>query len=187
MHITAPPIAWWKMFLCSHCPRSTLDYCPSGFFSRVHVTPLHKLWEGTLPTPQPCCSVLLTCSGTSSESTFLVKWITSYFSQSLSAVHCTCQAVLYATASYFLSATVLCSSLEYHSQMVSDAVKRVIKQGKVSVHYLFLLCFIVHDIRWFCTTELFTRSFTFLAFQDCRNYYSSSNFFYNLNLAPISE
>lgn len=28
---------------------------------------------------------------------------------------------------------VLCCSLEYHSNMVSDAVKRVIKQGKVSV------------------------------------------------------
>ncbi len=33
-----------------------------------------------------------------------------------------------------LSVTVLCCSLEYHSQMVSDAVKRVIKQGKVSVY-----------------------------------------------------
>lgn len=36
-------------------------------------------------------------------------------------------------SSHFLIVTVLCCSLEYHSQMVSDAVKRVIKQGKVSV------------------------------------------------------
>lgn len=37
------------------------------------------------------------------------------------------------TCSHILSFTVLCCSLEFHSQMVSDAVKRVIKQGKVSV------------------------------------------------------
>lgn len=34
---------------------------------------------------------------------------------------------------HLLYVTVLCCSLEYHSHMVSDAVKRVIKQGKVSV------------------------------------------------------
>lgn len=43
----------------------------SPLFFRVHATPLHKLWEETLPTPQPCCSVLLTCSGTSSEWTLV--------------------------------------------------------------------------------------------------------------------
>lgn len=35
-----------------------------------------------------------------------------------------------------LIAPVLCCSLEYHSHMVSDAVKRVIKQGKVSLFVL---------------------------------------------------
>ena len=35
------------------------------------------------------------------------------------------------SSGHILIVIVLCCSLEYHSQMVSDAVKRVIKQGKV--------------------------------------------------------
>lgn len=48
------------------------------------------------------------------------------------------------SCSRFLTVPVLCCSLEYHSQMVSDAVKRVIKQGKVSIcdtcHWPSALC-----------------------------------------------
>lgn len=43
------------------------------------------------------------------------------------------------SSGHLLIVIVLCRSLEYHSQMVSDAVKRVIKQGKVSLCVYVLL------------------------------------------------
>lgn len=50
----------------NHIKSSLFCFSVSTLF-RGHATPLHKLWEEILPTRQPCCSVLRTCSGTSSE------------------------------------------------------------------------------------------------------------------------
>lgn len=91
---------------------------PAFFFSsRELATPLRKQWAGTSPTPQQCSSVLLTCWGTSSE--FPNLFMNSHRTRCFLAC--------------LLTFPVFCYSLEYHSQMVSEAVKKVIKQGKVTV------------------------------------------------------
>lgn len=63
-----------------------------------------------------------------------LKWVDPIsLSLSWSAFYGCRHVAILKTCSHVLSFTVLCCSLEFHSQMVSDAVKRVIKQGKVSV------------------------------------------------------